>query len=150
MKAFVAHSYNEKDKFIVSQVIEMIQGFGIEVLTGEKYGSYGISKKIRERIDQSDIFIAIFTRREKIDKNVWSTSSWVVEEKGYFIGKKGDESEIVIIVEDCVDVHTQIGGLHADREYCTFNRYGIDELMKTMGKVLEKYCKINDNKKRLY
>jgi tetratricopeptide (TPR) repeat protein len=91
-----------------------------------------ISKKVREGIDQTDVYIGILTRRfpiygdtpvdgkagaDQIAPNSWGTSSWVVQESGYALGK---DKRVILLLEEGVDFPKS--DLDADQERVVFTR----------------------------
>jgi hypothetical protein len=45
----------------------------------------GVSEKVNQRICAAELFVGLFTRRNKNEDNTYSTSAWVVEEKAIAI-----------------------------------------------------------------
>jgi hypothetical protein len=119
--AFVGHGFALEDKPVVDSVLDTLQRAGISVMTGEPPEARGISKQIQERISTSDIFIAVMTRRHWIqDKKTWTTSAWVVEEKGYSLGQN-PERPVIVLVEAGISIPTDTGGLDGDLEKIVFD-----------------------------
>jgi len=61
MKAFVGHSFVEEDSKLVDKIIKFLESAGLTYLNGEKAQNSSIAKKVKERIEDSDIFVGIFT-----------------------------------------------------------------------------------------
>jgi hypothetical protein len=121
---FIGQSFSPKDKVVNDTVRRFFTAIGLNILTGEKPQAGSISKKVTDRIDQADIFVGIFTRRDKIEnKNEWSTSPWVIEEKvyAYTLRKK-----LIVLRETGVG---SIGGILGDYEYVPFDRDSLVDLV---------------------
>jgi len=115
--AFVGHSFAEKDMPIVNTVIDCLRALGIRVETGQKPRASRISEKVKHLIDGQHIFVGIFTCRDKLEgKKLWTTSSWVLDEKAYALGKN---RKLILLKETGVD---SIGGIQGDYEFIEFSR----------------------------
>jgi len=93
------------------------------VVTGEIPRANRISEKVKALIEGQDIFVGVFTRRDKIARrNEWTTSVWVIDEKAYAYarGKK-----IILIKEEGVG---SIGGILGDYEFLDFKRARLADL----------------------
>jgi hypothetical protein len=122
--AFVGHSFSNPDAPVVSAVTATLKCLGIDVLTGEKPKSDTVSEKVKRRIEQQNMFVGLFTRRDKIArKSEYSTSTWVIDEKAYALarGKK-----LILLKEEGV---ASIGGIQGDYEYIQFDRHELHELV---------------------
>jgi hypothetical protein len=122
--AFVGQSFAESDQVINNVIQRFLRALNLEVLTGEKPRAASVSKKVRDRIERSEIFVGVFTKRDKIEgKSEWTTSSWVIDEKAYALarGKK-----LILLKEQGVN---SIGGLQGDYEYLEFDRVNLSELL---------------------
>ena len=121
--AFVGHSFAEGDREVVQAVINTLTGIGIAVVTGEIPRANRISEKVKALIEGQDIFVGVFTRRDKIARRKeWTTSTWVIDEKAYAYarGKK-----IILIKEEGVG---GIGGMLGDYEFLEFTRARLADL----------------------
>ncbi len=117
ISAFVGHSFLKKDRILVDAIKKILQALGVKCDSGEKPEGGSISKKILDRIGRNDIYVGVFTRRNKLaDQKRWTTSSWVVEEKAAAIDRG---KRLLLLVEEGVD---EIGGLQGDYEYVKFSR----------------------------
>jgi hypothetical protein len=93
------------------------------VITGEKPKADRISEKVKKLIEEQHLFVGVFTRRDKITrKKEWTTTSWVVDEKAYAVGKG---KSLILIKEEGVG---SIGGIQGDYEFIEFNRDRLEEL----------------------
>ncbi len=134
--AFLAHSFSSGDKSLVSIVLKLIRQTGIMVLTGERPEAKAVGQKVRHRIDSADMFIGLLTRRHSISNGeLWTTSPWVIEEKGYSIGQK-PARPIILLIEDGILVPSETGGLEGDLEYIKFHRHEFELAKKQLREVL--------------
>ena len=141
MIVFVAHSFSKIDQPILSLLIKTIKSCGFLVLSGNENNAGSLSEEIKKKIDSSTVFIALFTRKYFFEnEKIWTTSPWVIEEKGYFLGSIKDGT-LIILVEEGIRVPAQIGGLQGDLEYYEFNRYRLDEMQIRLKKILLKIKK---------
>jgi hypothetical protein len=134
--AFVAHSFAARDRAVVTAIVRTIRRAKISVLSGERSEARGVSDKVKARIQMADVFVAILTHRHPLkNAQLWTTSPWVVEEKGYSLGQN-PERPMVLLVEEGVSVPGETGGLEGDLEYIAFNRYQLDDARKKLREVL--------------
>jgi hypothetical protein len=123
-KAFVGQSFAAKDERVNRTVQRFLEAMGVEVTTGEQPVAGSVSAKVRARIESADVFVGVFTRRERISgRKEWSTSAWVVDEKAYALAK---DKKLVLIKEQGVQ---SIGGLQGDYEYLEFERGELQDLV---------------------
>jgi len=131
LPAFVGHSFAEKDREVVDQLVQVLTKLGLRCESGVRPEAAAVSEKVKERIISADIFVGVFTRRDKIRDNAYSTSPWVVEEKALAIASG---KSLLLFVEEGV---TEIGGMHGDYEYIEFDRRNIGPaIIRTMDYVL--------------
>ena len=122
--AFVGHSFAESDAVVVEAVIRLLQAFDIRVETGERASAELIADKVKRRIDRCNVFVGIFTRRDKLSrKDAYSTSAWVIDEKAYAIGKN---KKLILLKDELVD---NIGGLQGDYEYIKFDPANFSDML---------------------
>jgi hypothetical protein len=122
-KAFVGHSFLPGDKRVADCVIQILTAIGVTVVTGEKPKADRISEKVKKLIDEQRLFVGVFTRRDKIArKKEWTTTTWVVDEKAYAVGKG---RKLILIKEEGVG---SIGGIQGDYEFIEFSRDRLEEL----------------------
>ena len=114
--AFVGHSFASRDREIVQQIKDFLGRLGVKCDSGFRPEPKGVSDKVRQRIQNAELFVGIFTRRSKNEDGTYSTSTWVVEEKAAAIA--GDK-RLLLFVEDGV---SEFGGLQGDHEYIPFSR----------------------------
>ena len=122
--AFVGHSFADQDRPIVDFVIGLLRVLGFSILTGEKPRAGSIPGKVKSRIEKQDIFVGIFTRKDKISrKQEWTTSPWVTDEKAYALGKS---KKLILLKETGVG---SIGGIQgADYELLPFDRTKLEQI----------------------
>jgi hypothetical protein len=125
--AFVGHSFLPIDLPVAHGVIDMLAAVGVIAVTGEKPKAERISEKVKDLIDSQEIFVGVFTRRDKLQgRNKFTTTTWVLEEKAYAIAKK---KRLILLREEGVET---IGGLHGDHEYIEFSRTDIAAMLVKM------------------
>jgi hypothetical protein len=127
----MGQSFLPGDAVVNSAVGRLVEACGFTVVTGERPRADTVSKKVRERIEASTLFLGIFTRRDRIrSRREWTTSSWVIDEKAYAVarGKK-----LVLLRENGVQ---SIGGIQGDYEYIEFVRDDLAELLIRLVQIL--------------
>lgn len=115
---FLSYSFRQEDKELVEGLEKLLESAGYIVITGEKNRMGSISKKIMNQIKEAENFLVVMTRRDKKDNGKYTTSSWILEEKGAAIalGKP-----CLMLIEEGVD-EREIGGLQGDDEWIPFTR----------------------------
>jgi len=143
VKAFIGHSFNDKDTEIVKIIKEHVESFNIECETGEK-PQYGyVSEKIKKRIINNNIFVGIFTCDKKIllengqsiKEYFYTTSNWIIQESGFAIA---ENKKLIFLVEKGI---YNFPGLQGDQEYISFNR---DRLEKAFTKINNMILSMDD------
>lgn len=123
LTAFVGHSFASADEDVSSFVMGMLEALGVSVESGTKPRADRISDKVKSLIDQQEIFVGIFTRRDRLaGKEQWTTTEWVIDEKAYAYAK---DKILVLLKEDGVG---SIGGIQGDYEYLPFSRESLHSL----------------------
>ena len=123
LTAFVGHSFDTDDEEVVSFVIGVLEALGFSIQTGARPRAERISDKVKGMIDKQEIFVGIFTRRDRLaGKQQWTTTEWVIDEKAYAYGK---DKVLILLKEDGVG---SIGGIQGDYEYLPFSRDGLHRL----------------------
>ncbi|MCX5643495.1 MAG: hypothetical protein NTZ17_02245 [Phycisphaerae bacterium] len=133
MKAFIAHSFDDKDKDVVDKITGFVESAGFQVLTGEKAQNRSIAQKVKDRIRQCEVFVGVFTcdrplsssgKRRRLFKrsevDAYTTSHWVVQESGFALGL---EKQMVLLVERGVDGFPELQG---DMEVVLFGRDSVE------------------------
>lgn len=140
MKAFIGRNFDEKDNDLVEKIQEFIETTGIECIGGKKSESKPVSQKVKERIQECDIFVGVFTRDQVISSNGkvhpkkwgifsrkvaqkerYTTSPWVIQESGFAIGH---DKHLILLHENGVE---QLPKLQGDMEYIPFERERIKD-----------------------
>lgn len=140
IRAFVGHSFAEDDEPTIKIFLDYFNSLtdiGFEWETAERAEPRTLSIKVRQKIEGKDLFIGIFTVKNrqidpsKLKQNAvfkrdhlsghkadfnWNTSDWVIQESGYALGKG---MELIILLEEGLN---PIGGLQGDLNYIPFSR----------------------------
>ncbi len=100
-------SYRFAENEYVEGLTTFLKRDGFEISTGQNANTY-ISQAILERIRSCEFFVCLMTRADEKKDGTYTTSSWLLEEKGAALamGKR-----IVLMVEEGVN---DIGGLQGD------------------------------------
>lgn len=135
LNAFVARSFAAEDEKRIPPILDFLDTFrkvGFFWETAEPAEVESVSAKVRRMIDEKEVFIAFFTRRNPIYKfaskirgaaqvlfgntkpQAWSAPAWVLQESGYAL--RG-EREVILLRE----VGVEVPGLQGDLEYITFD-----------------------------
>ena len=115
---FVSYSFSDADRELVKGLKELLQFNGYTVLTGEKNPMGPLSTSILDKIRQAEKVVVVMTCRDKKEDGSYTTSSWLLEEKGAAIalGKP-----CLVMAEEGIDPK-QIGGIHGDHQRLHFTR----------------------------
>lgn len=120
---FLGQSFLTQDQSINRLVTRLLAALNFTILTGEKPRAGSVSQKVRDRIEKSDVFIGLFTRRDKIEGKIeWTTSQWIIDEKAYALAKG---KKLVLLKEQGIP---SIGGLQGDYEFLEFDRSDLADL----------------------
>ena|SRR6202521_4292175 len=114
-KVFLSHRFAEKE--FVEGLTRLLQQSAFEVVTGQAANTY-ISKAIIERIRECDYFLCLMTREARKCDGTYTTSAWLLEEKGVALAAG---KPIVLMVEEGV---TDFGGLQGDWQRLHFGNKG--------------------------
>lgn len=129
---FIGQSFLPNDTSINACVAETLQALNLKVVTGEKPRADRISEKVKRLIEEQEIFVGIFTRRDKVaGKKEWTTSAWVIDEKAYALGR---QKRLILIKEEGVG---SIGGIQGDYEYFEFSRGKLELLVVKLIQLFE-------------
>jgi hypothetical protein len=112
---FLSYRFVEDD--YVEGLKTLLDKEGFKVITGENASGY-ISRSILERIELSEFFLCLMTRDKEKTDGSFTTSSWLLEEKGAALAMN---KKIVLMVEEGV---TDIGGLQGDWQRIHFTAKG--------------------------
>lgn len=127
-QVFIGHSFSPEDTEVVDKVKNFLSYFNLDIDSGERPDARSISEKIKTRIIDCNIFLGIFTKRQKLgDTDKYSTSQWVIEEKTYAVSLN---KKILLYREEGVQFSP---GLQADYEFIKFSRSHLsDALVKSI------------------
>jgi hypothetical protein len=100
-------SYRFAESEYVDGLTTLLKREGYEITTGQSANTY-ISQAILERIRSCEFFVCLMTRSDEKKDGTYTTSTWLLEEKGAALAMN---KRIVLIVEDGVN---DIGGLQGD------------------------------------
>jgi hypothetical protein len=132
LSAFVGQSFSECDASVNECVVEALKALGIETVTGERPRASSISEKVKRLIDAQDVFVGVFTCRDKIARRrEWTTSAWVIDEKAYAVGRQ----KKLILLRERGEV--SIGGIQGDYEFVEFSRDRLDKLAVQLIRMFE-------------
>jgi hypothetical protein len=123
LRAFVAKSFHADDDAKVALILDLLHSFrplGLVWESAERAEIESVSKKVRQKIDECDVFVCIFTRRHPIFTgkdsipNEWTGPPWLFQESGYALkaGKK-----LLLIREAGVE----LPALQGDLEYIVYD-----------------------------
>jgi hypothetical protein len=100
-------SYRFADKEYVNGLQELLKKEGFSVVTGEHNNTY-ISQGILTKIRECEFFICIMTKEAEKKDGSFTTSPWLLEEKGAALALN---KLLVLMVEEGVN---DFGGLQGD------------------------------------
>lgn len=112
---FLSYRFAEHD--YVNGLTRLLQENGFEVITGTSSNTY-VSQSVLGRIRQANFFLSLMTRADEKVDGTFTTSSWLLEEKGaaLALGKP-----LVLMVEEGV---VDFGGLQGDWQRIHFGAKG--------------------------
>ncbi len=80
MRVFVGYGYNERDTWIETLILPLIEAFGSEPVHGKTVFGGALANEVVQLIRASDAMIGFTTRRDEIGGGRFSTHPWVVSE----------------------------------------------------------------------
>ena len=80
MRVFVGCGYNERDKWVETYVIPLVEAFGCKVVHGKVAYGGALPPEVVDLIRTSDAMIGFTTRRDPAGPNQFGTHPWVVQE----------------------------------------------------------------------
>ena len=128
---FISMSFNEIDQDINQYIKGILKALQIDFGTGERYSKDSIPQKVQSRIRNSDLFIIIFVKRDKIESGGYTTPSWLLKELGI---AQGAQKEVIAWVEEGIK---DIAGLNYEKEVIYFERNDVKKINKATIKFLE-------------
>lgn len=110
-------SYRFAESEYAEGLIPLLEERGFRVITGKRSNTY-ISRAIIDRIRDCEYFLCLMTRDKEKTDGTFTTSPWLLEEKGVALalGK-----QLVLMVEEGVD---DFGGLQGDWQRIHFGPKG--------------------------
>ena len=128
---FVSMSFDDADKDINEYVTGILKALQINYKTGERYSKESIPEKVQNRIRDSDLFIAIFVKRDKIESGDYTTSSWLLKELGI---AQGALKDVIIWVEQGIK---DTADLNYEKELIYFDRQDVQVMQRATITFLE-------------
>lgn len=128
---FVSMSFDESDQDINQYITGLLKALQINFETGERYSKDSIPQKVQNRIRNSDPFIIVFVKRDKIESGGYTTPSWLLKELGI---AQGAQKDVIAWVESDIK---DIAGLNYEKEVIYFERNNAKEIEKATIKFLE-------------
>lgn len=112
---FLSYSFSETE--YADGLVPLLKQNGFEVITGKRTNTY-IGRAVIDRIRDSEYFLCLMTRNKEKTDGTFTTSPWLLEEKGVALalGK-----QIVLMIEEGVD---DFGGLQGDWQRIHFGPKG--------------------------
>jgi len=110
---FVAHGFDDIGKAYAGEARLFFEALGIKVETGEYYEPGNVPDKVKARIENCDMFVAIVTPQ---DDHTWITQETM------FADSKGKQP--VVMVDNSVDYKA---GMLGDKEYIPFTAGHLSE-----------------------
>ena len=120
---FVGYRYTPEDEILANKFIELLRLEDFNPISGKTAKAEDVDDKIKKMIDQIEGVINIFTREKELKEKDWTTSTWLIDEKAYAIGRG---KPVILFFEDCI-AQTERKGIHGELEYIEFNREHLDE-----------------------
>ena len=130
LKAFVARSFQKADDEKVKPIQDILNSFsslGLIWETAERAEIESVSKKVQQKIDECDVFVAIFTRRHPIFKDpetetpttdtpvLWTGPPWLVSRVG--LCAPSQQEKLMLFRESDVEFPS----LQGDLEYIPYD-----------------------------
>ena len=128
---FVSMSFDDADKDINEYVTGILKALQINYKTGERYSKESIPEKVQNRIRDSDLFIAIFVKRDKIESGEYTTPSWLLKELGI---AQGVSKGVIIWVEQGIK---DTADLNYEKELVYFDRQDVQAMQRATITFLE-------------
>jgi len=144
ISCFISASAHKNDKGIVAWFSTFLEKIEINpVFATHHFEPRPPKDKIMDLIQNSDIFLAVLTKRDKIEgKDIWIGPEWVQNEIAI---AHTMNKPIAIFVEDKVQIEKSIGPLVSD--YIRFKREDMDDITDKAEKFIKSLCKNIDVQK---
>ena len=111
---FLSISFNRLDLLRADVMEVLIKSRYCDVLYGMDFDGERISTAIQERISLCDGLVALFSKKDQVLTNEWSTHPWVIEEATWASAK---EKRVLRVIEEGV---SRLGGIAGDVEESRF------------------------------
>ena len=122
-KIFLGRHFDARSEKTVAPLRHLLYLLGFDVLEGEAYNSRSIPEKVKSRIDQQPIYLAVVTNAESHD--------WLIAEAAYALGK---DKHIILLVEDRAKFNPTILGKDLEQI-----RFPVELVEKSFTKLLEEF-----------
>ncbi len=141
--AFVSASSEQQDMRVIRWFSAILRRRDVEPIFATNYPEpRSPPEKIKSLIQKSDFFIAILTKRDKIEgKDLWKGPDWVQNEIGFALGKNKPFS---LFVEEGIDPNQGIG--HWETDYVVFDRGNMRKIQSKTEMIIEALKKRVANK----
>ena len=140
---FLAHIFSEEN--LIGKLKKIIEQHNYRWKEGKRDDLGSISEDILTKIKDCGFFIAVMTKKDKLQSGNFTTSSWLIEEKGAALAFG---HRPLIMVEEGVDRH-YVGFLQSDDEMIYFNKSNFDTKIKeAIRKIENTYKKQSGQKSR--
>jgi hypothetical protein len=80
MRVFIGYGYNERDRWIETYIIPLLEAFGCRVAHGKVAYGGALPPEVVDLIRSSDAMIGFTTRRDAAGPGQFTTHPWVVQE----------------------------------------------------------------------
>jgi hypothetical protein len=87
LKVFVGYGYNERDRWIESEVLPILDALGFDILHGKDMHGEQLQEAVKRRIEQSEGLIGFSTLREGQANAEFNTHPWVRDEMVYALAR---------------------------------------------------------------
>lgn len=131
-RAFLAHSFHDADRELVASTHTYLrERLGYEVVTGESGEPREVSEKIRDRIDGSDVLVAILTPYRRDQEAGPRPSPWTVSELNYAYARG---LPCIVLLAKGIP-RAEIGGLLADLETVEIDEGRVDRALEKVAEM---------------
>lgn len=115
---FLSYSYRPEDEKLVETLRALLRRDGWNVIEGAHGDPGSLAADILAKIRKSERMIVLLTARDQLADAGFTTSAWLLEEKGAFIalGRRP-----LLLIEESV-AKSQIGGIQGDDRWLSFTR----------------------------
>lgn len=100
--AFIAHGFDQKGKTYAQQISQFLRLLGVAVTTGEYFEPTSVSEKVKRRIAENDMFVAVVTPQDD--------RTWIIQETTY---ADSLNKHPIVLIETTIE---QKRGLRGDQE----------------------------------